>query len=280
MAEQHPKGATSSASNATPYSVDPSVTCRPHVPSVSATAVLAESETLPPETPQCRGHDFSAQPNTIEAIVGSMLTTGFQATNLARAVEQINQMRRWRLVDVPFAEGVDDPSLQPPALRSKIRARIFLAYTSNQISCGQREVIRYLVQNRMVDVLITTAGGIEEDLIKCLQPTFLGEFGLSGRELRRRGINRIGNLLVPNKNYCDFEDWVSPILSRMHDELDAATLAWAQARVAAEARAANGGSNAVHDDDGQRFLWTPSKVIERLGREIDHPDSVLYWAGT
>lgn len=24
--------------------------------------------------------------------------------------------------------------------------------------------------------------------------------------------------------------------------------------------------------------WTPSKIIERLGREIDHPDSIYYWA--
>jgi deoxyhypusine synthase len=123
----------------------------------------------------------------------------------------------------------------------------------------------------MVDVVITTAGGVEEDLIKCLQPTFLGDFALSGRELRRKGINRIGNLLVPNKNYCEFEDWVSPILHRMHDELDEATRQWARKVSLGE----------LPDDSGEdgRFLWTPSKVIERLGKEIDHPDSVLFWAG-
>jgi deoxyhypusine synthase len=62
---------------------------------------------------------------------------------------------------------------------------------------------------------VTTAGGVEEDLIKCLSPTFLGEFHLSGRDLRSRGINRIGNLLVPNDNYCKFEDWVMPILDQL-----------------------------------------------------------------
>jgi deoxyhypusine synthase len=180
-------------------------------------------------------------------------------------------MRKWRLKDVPFVEGVDDPALRPASVRERIRARIFLAYTSNQISCGQREVIRFLVQNKMVDVVITTAGGIEEDLIKCLQPTFLGDFALSGRELRRKGINRIGNLLVPNTNYCEFEDWVSPVIHRMHDELDEATQKWAQ-RVSA-------GENSDDSSNCDRFLWTPSKVIERLGKEIDHPDSVLYWAG-
>ncbi len=39
---------------------------------------------------------------------------------------------------------------------------------------------RYLVQNRMVDVLVTTAGGIEEDFIKCMGHTYVGDFALKG----------------------------------------------------------------------------------------------------
>lgn len=41
-------------------------------------------------------------------------------------------------------------------------------------------------------MLVTTAGGVEEDIIKCLAPTYLGEFSLSGKELRENGINRWG----------------------------------------------------------------------------------------
>lgn len=41
-----------------------------------------------------------------------------------------------------------------------------------------------------VDVLVTTAGGIEEDLIKCLGPFYLGEFSLSGKDLYKKGLNR------------------------------------------------------------------------------------------
>lgn len=66
-----------------------------------------------------------------------------------------------------------------------------------------------------VDCLVTTAGGIEEDFIKCLGPTYMGDFSLLGRELRMKGINRIGNLLVPNTNYCLFEDWLTPILDTL-----------------------------------------------------------------
>lgn len=36
----------------------------------------------------------------------------------------------------------------------------------------------------------------------------------AGKGLRSRGLNRIGNLLVPNDNYCVFEDWINPVLVR------------------------------------------------------------------
>jgi len=250
------------------FAANRSVTCKPHIPSVSASAVLGESSSLP-HLPTCRGHDFGKNPNTIDSILQSFLTTGFQATHVAQAIDQINQMRSWRLSDQVWKEG-DDEALQPAAVRKRIRARIFLAYTSNQISCGQREVIRYLVENRMVDVIVTTAGGIEEDLIKCFEPTSMGDFKLSGRELRKKGINRIGNLLVPNKNYCVFEDWISPIIEAMHDEQDQAAMSWAKAMVNRDP--------SDNDSPPSKFTWTPSKVIRRLGEEINHPDSVLYWA--
>lgn len=66
-----------------------------------------------------------------------------------------------------------------------------------------------------IDVLVTTAGGIEEDLIKCLAPTYLGDFSLQGAQLRAQGLNRIGNLLLPNDNYCKFEEWVMPVLDQL-----------------------------------------------------------------
>ncbi|XP_069783599.1 deoxyhypusine synthase isoform X2 [Narcine bancroftii] len=136
-----------------------------------------------------------------------------------------------------------------PCQREPSGCTIFLGYTSNLISSGIREVIRYLVQHNMVDCVVTTAGGIEEDLIKCLAPTFVGEFSLKGKELRANGINRIGNLLVPNDNYCKFEDWLMPILDQM-----------------------------LLEQKEQGLNWTPSKMIARLGKEIDNPESVYYWA--
>ena len=102
--------------------------------------------------------------------------------------------------------------------RRGVKCKVFLGFTSNLVSSGVRDTIRYLVEHRMVDVVVTTAGGIEEDLIKCLAPTFKGDFALPGAYLRSKGLNRIGNLLVPNDNYCKFEDWIIPIFDQMLKE--------------------------------------------------------------
>ena len=69
----------------------------------------------------------------------------------------------WQLVQEPPEVG---PDVTSPAERQQTRTKIFLGYTSNLISAGVREHIKFLVKHKMVDVLVTSAGGIEEDFIK------------------------------------------------------------------------------------------------------------------
>lgn len=45
---------------------------------------------------------------------------------------------------------------------------------------------------------MTTAGGIEEDLIKCLGPVYLGDFTMSGKDLYKKGLSRSENLSDSN----------------------------------------------------------------------------------
>lgn len=57
-----------------------------------------------------------------------------------------------------------------------------------------------------IDIIVTTAGGIEEDLIKCLAPTYLGDFSLKGSDLRPKGINRyivfngVSDFVIPHSS--------------------------------------------------------------------------------
>lgn len=216
------------------------------IPEKAKEAVLVESVNLPSDTPVVKGYDWNKGID-----YGELLKTykhcGFQATNFGLAVEEINNMLRCR--DIPLAEEFDDSLETDDFIRRQYNCTIFLGYTSNMVSTGIRDTIRFLVQHRLVDCIVTTAGGVEEDLIKCLAPTYLGDFSLDGRTLREKGINRIGNLLVPNENYCLFEDWVMPHLDEM-----------------------------LVEQKTKGVLWTPSKVIARLGEKINDPNSIYYWA--
>ncbi|PWY99150.1 putative deoxyhypusine synthase [Testicularia cyperi] len=214
-------------------------------------AVFVQSQPLPAGTPTIHGPDFEHQnPNELLALLQSMSTVGFQATGVSKAIEIVDEMRSWRLAHDPAYLASDDPDKVPLSEARDVGCKILLGFTSNLVSSGLREVIKFLVKNKMVSALVTTAGGIEEDLIKCLGPTFLGDFSLDGATLRKQGLNRIGNLLVPNDNYCKFEDWVMPILNAMREE----------------------------QGDDVANAWSPSRVIERLGREINDESSILYWA--
>lgn len=204
-------------------------------PSGAQAAVLVKSEPVPEEWEgkRVKGlefNDFKGKDISVVDLVKGMEKIGFQASGVAKAVQLVDEMRTWR-----SEEGE--------------KATVFLGYTSNLISSGLRETLRYLVEHKHVSAIVTTAGGVEEDLIKCLAPTYLGDFHLDGATLRKKGMNRIGNLLVPNDNYCKFEDWIVPIFDKMLEE---------------------------QERDG--INWTPSKMIHRLGKEIDNKDSVLYWA--
>lgn len=225
----------------------------PAAPSTAKDAVLQPSEEMPAGSQRVEELDFNklkGRPITADDLLQGMRHMGFQASSMCEAVRIINDMRSWR-----------DPET------GLERTTIFLGYTSNLISSGLRGVLRYLVQHAHVSAIVTTAGGVEEDLIKCLGDTYLspGGFAAPGADLRARGLNRIGNLVVPNSNYCAFEDWVVPVMDAMLAEQEASKVSGRHTDAKGETV------------DGE-LHWTPSKVIARLGREINDESSVYYWA--
>lgn len=169
-----------------------------------------------------RGYDFSGRLD-MKKFLGSYMSTGFQASQLWEAADIIKEMKREN-------------------------ATIFLGYTSNMVSSGLREVIAYLTRKKLVSVLVTTAGGVEEDVIKTLKPFLLGSFRADDRMLRRRGINRIGNIMVPNDRYIAFENLMMPFLQNLYGV----------------------------QQKGE--MISASEFVFRLGKEVRDRKSILYWA--
>ena len=173
--------------------------------------------------PKIKGWDFS-QKFDLSKFLSSYATTGMQASNFSEAVAITKAMMREK-------------------------AMIFLSYTSNMVSSGVRESIRYLVEKKKVHALVTTAGGIEEDLIKCLKPFVLGSFKAEGRLLYEEGVNRAGNIFVPDDRYAYFEKFVNPILETLYTE---------------------------QKKTGK--IISAGELIDHLGAAINDKASILFWA--
>jgi len=195
---------------------------------------MRPSNTLPSGISKTvKGYDFSNKPTDYNELLQSYARTGFQATAFGEAVDEVKRMMGWEASISQFqtpkedqgeTEIVEAVEEEPPSdnetsselPKDEEKCKIYLGYTSNLVSSGLRESIRFLVQHKKVDVLVTTAGGIEEDIIKKLAPTYIGSFNRhNGQLLRKIACNRIGNLIVPNDNYCKFENWVTPRMDEM-----------------------------------------------------------------
>jgi len=181
--------------------------------------VLTKSEEI--EGIKIKGYDFNNGVN-YEKILDSYGSSGLQSSNFYKAVEIINEM-------------------------ISSNAFIYLGYTSNMVTSGMREIIRYLAEHKKINVIVTSAGGIEEDIIKCLGDFVKGDFGASGSDLRKKGINRAGNIFIPNSRYCAFEDFIMPVLEKAYKE---------------------------QTETGK--VITSSELIWELGKSINNKESIYY----
>lgn len=172
--------------------------------------------------PTIEGYNFEKGLNFKE-FLQAYGKTGFQATHLAQGIEIVKAMRREK-------------------------ATIFLSYTSNMVSSGNREIIKYLVKHKKVAVLITSAGGVEEDIIKALKPFVLGQFEAPGRMLFEHGVNRTGNIFVPNDRFAYFDKFMQDVFEKIYAE------------------------------QKKGKIFSPSDICRELGLTINDENSILYWA--
>ncbi|MEA3329533.1 MAG: deoxyhypusine synthase family protein [Nanoarchaeota archaeon] len=125
-------------------------------------------------------------------------------------------------------------------------AKIYMTFTSNMVTSGLRGLFAQLIKLGMIDIIVTTAGAIEEDFMKALGEKFeLGSFYADDVSLHERGENRVGNLVIRNESYMKFEDKLTPLIQIIYDK--------------------------------QKRLPV-SEFLEELGNAIDDKSSILYQA--
>src|SRR6059058_1177002 len=89
----------------------------------------------------------------------------------------------------------------------------FLSFPAALMATWVRGVVRALVQERLVDVVVTTCGTADHDLARVWQPYYHGDFEMDDVALHRLGVNRLGNFLIPNASYgVVLEKRIQPML--------------------------------------------------------------------
>ncbi|MDD5178286.1 MAG: deoxyhypusine synthase family protein [Candidatus Nanoarchaeia archaeon] len=158
---------------------------------------------------------------TVSSLVERIGSIGFQGTEIGKAVDTILKMK-------------------------KSGSKIFLTFTSNMVTSGLRGLFAQLIKLKLVDVVITTVGSIEEDIMRAKGESFLiSSFHSDDLSLHERGMNRVGNILVPNESYCKLEDELNVMLDDIYKK---------QAKFAI------------------------SELLRELGSKLNDEDSILYQA--
>ncbi len=144
---------------------------------------------------------------------------GFSARHVARAVEVAREM-------------VGDES-----------CTVFLAFTANLVATGLRGVLAALIDEGLVDAVVTTGGTFDHDIARSFASYYLGEFEIDDSMLREMDVHRLGNVLVPRESYGPI---VEEFTHRMLEELV-----------------------------GRKSRWTPSELAREAGLRLKDEASIL-----
>ena len=126
----------------------------------------------------------------------------------------------------------------------------FLSFPACLCATGTRGVIKDIIKRKLFDVIITTSGTLDHDLARVWKDYYHGTFFADDDKLHQQGINRLGNIFIPNECYGSIlEEKIQPILQTLYDE---------------------------------KKKWSTKEIIWAFGKHLaDEPhgkDSILYWA--
>jgi deoxyhypusine synthase len=158
--------------------------------------------------------------------------------------ELVSQMEKaWGFTAGKLAVGI---SVLENMIRDKKCVK-FLSFTGNLVATGNRGAFKELIKRKLVDSIITTCGTIDHDVARCWKNYYKGSFQMNDIKLRTKGINRLGNVLVPNESYgIIIEKKMQTLLQTLWNE-------------------------------GVKEIST-HRLCHEIGKRICNESSILYWA--
>jgi deoxyhypusine synthase len=184
-------------------------------------------------------YDFSSLTDA-KSLIDQMSTAGgFTATKLALARDLLKEM--FQALD--DASDVEENHLN------------WLSFPACLCATGTRGFFVEALKRKRFNLVITTCGTLDHDLARTHENYFHGSFELDDVELGEQGLNRLGNVIVPNSSYGET---IEKVLMPMLEEIEA------------ERREANP-ENPWQGFGSVELCWA-------IGDRIDDESSLLHWA--
>ncbi len=137
---------------------------------------------------------IEVQPRSISGLLDAMGRTGFQGRSLARACQVLRRM-------------MSDPDTV-----------IFLGYSGSMSTTGQWKIIRWLIENRYIDVLVSTGANVTEDIVEELGISYYqGSQLVDDAELLRLQIDRYYDVYVDELEYRKMEQFLGEFMRSLTD---------------------------------------------------------------
>ena len=131
----------------------------------------------------------------------------------------------------------------------------WLSFPACLCATGTRGFFVEALKRRAYNVVVTTCGTLDHDIARAFRDYFHGDFSLDDIALGREGLNRLGNVVIPNECYGEIlEKVLLPWLSEIEDE-----------------RKAKDSTNPWSGFGSVELCWA-------IGDRIEDQSSLLYWA--
>ena len=178
-------------------------------------------------------YDFS-QVSDVRSLIDQMaMAGGLTATKLARARDILEEA-----IAKSGSEGVLN----------------WLSFPACLCATGTRGFFVEALRRRAYNVVITTCGTLDHDIARTYREYFHGDFSLDDIALGEEGLNRLGNVVVPNECYGEIlERVVLPWLSDVEEE------------------------RTTENENNPWIGFGSAELCWALGDRIEDESSILHW---
>jgi len=171
--------------------------------------------------------DMRLNTTQVDEIIDEMMESGgFTAKKLAHGVKILSSMQ-------------DD-----------LKCLRFLSFPACLMATGLRGPLKDLIKDHLFDAIITTTGTLDHDLARIWEKYYQGSFNMDDAILHNKGINRLGNILIPNESYgIILEKKLTPLFEKIYEK--------------------------KKEYAGYQLIW---EIGEQLEKEENKESSLTYWA--